>query len=120
MTLLTSLQLYRTLPDPAAGQEEVFPKPDNFFKLARSNQNAAHIGRSWALRMTAIGSVAYPIHFPGLFSPSRGGPSHLGDRHRHGRFDRGTSFALLERMMAENAMLRGIHGLPAQRRLPYY
>ena len=64
--------------------------------------------------------LAHCICHIGLFSPSRGGPSHLGERHRHGRYDRGTSFALLERMMQENAMLRDMHGLPTQRRQPYY
>jgi hypothetical protein len=38
-------QLFYTKDHPLCGQEEPFPGPDNLFKLARSNQNAAHIGK---------------------------------------------------------------------------
>jgi len=37
-------KLFYTRDHPLAGEEEPFPDPDNYFKLARSNQNAAHIG----------------------------------------------------------------------------
>jgi len=37
-------KLFYTRDHPLAGEEEPFPSPDNLFKLARSNQNAAHIG----------------------------------------------------------------------------
>lgn len=37
-------KLFYTRDHPLAGEEEPFPPPDNLFKLARSNQNAAHIG----------------------------------------------------------------------------
>jgi len=43
--VLTFSKLWYCYPDPRAGQEEPFPRADNLLKLARSNQNAAHIGK---------------------------------------------------------------------------
>lgn len=91
-------KLYYTKGQPLCGEEEPFPPPDNLFKLARSNQNAAHIGKSMDFSKASNANGAL-----GLFSPGRGGASYAGfDRHRRGQFDRGTSFADMEELVAEN------------------
>lgn len=65
------------------------------------------------------------IHDLGLFSPGRGGGHHPGlDRRRRGQFDRGTSFAEVEELLAENEYLRTMAGIRRSRggmaSLPYY
>lgn len=79
-----------------------FPRPDNLLKLARSNQNAAHIGmcRSGsALKKVLKSSV-------GLFSPGRGGQGQLGPVRRFGVFDRGTPSAEAEELNNGNWLPR--------------
>lgn len=87
-------KLYFTLGNPKAGQEEPFPRADNLLKLARSNQNASQIG---------------------LFNHARGSGYATPDRHRRGQYDRGTSFADMEELEAENRYLRGLTGMRRQR-----
>lgn len=93
-------KLYYTSNGPIpemAGQEELFPEPDNQSKMKRSCENAEHVGKS--------PRSYYGVHIPhgrsadsgkGLFTPNAGQHFRDEQRRRRSQYDRGTRLAALE------------------------
>lgn len=95
-------KLYYTSNGPIpelAGQEEVFPEPDNQSKMKRSCENAEHVGK---LRETLgfklpLAQYADALNRPqGLFTPNAGQHFRDEQRRRRSQYDRGTRLAALE------------------------
>lgn len=95
-------KLYYTSNGPIpemAGQEELFPEPDNQSKMKRSCENAEHVGklRSILGYNVPLGQSAdLWYRHPGLFTPNAGQHFRDEQRRRRSQYDRGTRLAALE------------------------
>ncbi|KAI9757851.1 MAG: hypothetical protein M4579_003287 [Chaenotheca gracillima] len=86
-------KIFHTEPSPVAGQEDVFPGPDNASKMRRSVENAEHLGKR--LRSLLPSGIAH--HWAlGLFAPRAGQNGRDEQRRRRSQYDRGTHHAQME------------------------
>lgn len=76
-------KIFFTAPNPRAGEEEVFPMPDNPSKMRRSVENAEHVG---------------------LFAPRSGQRNRDDQREHRSQYDRGTRLAALEEFEYEDTL----------------
>lgn len=95
-------KLYYTSNGPIpemAGQEELFPEPDNQSKMKRSCENAEHVGKLREILgyEFPLGQSADVLHRrKGLFTPNAGQHFRDEQRRRRSQYDRGTRLAALE------------------------